>query len=102
MPPLATRDYVSRVFTRSVSSDLITLTSLQQALSDGLLAFSPLALLVGTDSVRALSQSCTNAKQVFVSSLAPIGTLSTIATVSKAANLPGLKDLLGTGDNGAI
>jgi hypothetical protein len=77
---------------------LIPGSNVKQILSDALLSFSPLATLVGAESNRALAHRVTNFKQSLVVSLAPIGALSMMATACKGANLPGLKDMLGVGD----
>ena len=77
---------------------LIPGSNVKQILSDALLSFSPLATLVGAESNRALARRVTNFKQSLVVSLAPIGALSMMATACKGANLPGLKDMLGVGD----
>jgi hypothetical protein len=64
-----------------------------------LLSFSPLATLVGADSARSLTQYASNFKQSFAVSLAPVGALGMMATVCKGANLPGLKEMLGAGED---
>jgi hypothetical protein len=96
MPSL---EHVRHIFARTSSSNqLIPRSDIKQILSDALLSFSPLATLVGAESAYALAHRVTNFKQSFVVSIAPIGALGMMATVCKGANLPGLKDMLGVGD----
>ena len=104
MPALPGEPYVSlttvpQIVSRTPTSiGLIPGSDVKQILSDALLSFSPLATLVGAESNRALAHRVTNFKQSLVVSLAPIGALSMMATACKGANLPGLKDMLGVGD----
>jgi len=77
---------------------LIGQQSLQTLLAEAVTSFSPLATLVGSDSARSLSQYVSNIKQSCAVSIAPIGALGMMATVCKATNLHGLKDMLGVGE----
>ncbi|KAL1699519.1 hypothetical protein EV121DRAFT_216059 [Schizophyllum commune] len=79
-------------------TDIISGDDFQQIFSDALTSFSPLATLVGADSARAFAHEVTNKKQTVFATLAPIGALGMMATVCKASDLPGVKDLLGAGD----
>lgn len=101
MPPFpSSTTIISRVITRATSSaDLISSPNISGILSDALLSFSPLGTLVGADSARNLTHRVTNIKQSFIVSLAPIGALGMMATVCKGTNLPGLKDMLGAGED---
>ncbi|KAL1740448.1 hypothetical protein HDZ31DRAFT_85425 [Schizophyllum fasciatum] len=79
-------------------TDVISSDDFRQIFSDALTSFSPLATLVGADSARAFAHEVTNKKQTVFATLAPIGALGMMATVCKASDLPGVKDLLGAGD----
>uniref|UniRef100_D8PRE3 BRCT domain-containing protein n=1 Tax=Schizophyllum commune (strain H4-8 / FGSC 9210) TaxID=578458 RepID=D8PRE3_SCHCM len=79
-------------------TDIISGDDFRQIFSDALTSFSPLATLVGADSARAFAHEVTNKKQTVFATLAPIGALGMMATVCKASDLPGVKDLLGAGD----
>ena len=52
-------------------------------LVDALTSFSPLAVLVGSDSARKLSNHASNTKQAWAASLTPIGSLGIMATVCR-------------------
>jgi hypothetical protein len=80
------------------SAQLLSASDLRAILSDALLSFSPLATLVGMASACALAHRVTNLKQTIVVSLAPVGALGMMAVACKGANLPGLKDMLGVGE----
>ena len=83
------------IFNRALSS--FSSQDIEAVLSDALLSFSPLAILVGAESARALADSVTNVKQSFVACIAPVGALGMMATVVKGASLPGIKEMLGAG-----
>jgi hypothetical protein len=83
---------------RASSAGLLSPNDVRLILSDALLSFSPLAVLVGADSARVLAHRVTNMKQSFVVALAPIGALGMMATACKGANLPGFKEMLGVGE----
>jgi hypothetical protein len=80
------------------SAQLLSASDLRAILSDVLLSFSPLATLVGMASACALAHHVTNLKQTIVVSLVPVGALPIMAVACKGANLPGLKDMLGVGE----
>jgi hypothetical protein len=86
------------VFNRALSSShQFSSQDIKAVLSDALLSFSPLTILVGAESARALADSVTNLKQSFVACIAPVGALGMMATVAKGANLLGIKEMLGAG-----
>jgi hypothetical protein len=74
------------------------LATLEQTLADALLSFSPLAALVGAESMRAFSRRVTGYGQIIAGSIAPVGALGLISTIVKGTNLTGLKFMFGVGD----
>jgi hypothetical protein len=72
-----------------------SLSDLRDIIADALTSFSPLATLVGADSLRAFNRHVCSHFQCFVSSLAPIGALGLMSTIAKASRFRPLKELLG-------
>jgi hypothetical protein len=77
---------------------MTSLSDLRDIIADALTSFSPLATLVGADSVRVFNRHVSSHWQCFVSSLAPIGALGLMSTIAKASRFRALKELLGVAD----
>jgi hypothetical protein len=79
---------------------MTSISDLRDIIADALTSFSPLATLVGADSVRVFNRHVSNHLQCFVVSLAPIGALGLMSTIAKASRFQALKELLGVANCG--
>ena len=77
---------------------MTSLLGLRDIIADALTSFSPLATLVGADSLRAFNRHVSSHWQCFVASLAPIGALGLMSTIAKASRFRAFKELLGIAD----